>query len=660
MELNKKLEELKPYQLNCNVFDVYSYNGLSMQDLLCQFFTKINECITVSNETIDLAKWLVNEGLEIEVVKKLMMWLEDGTLENIINVNLFNTLNEKINGLSSQLEHMAIINVDYFGAVGDGQNDDTEAIKNCIDYVTNILQNRKKIVFTPGKTYMVDEIYPQSGNTIDCTGAIIKKIPTYKDEYGIISIHKQKNVNIINPKIIGDRETHLGLCGESGHGIRIGGCENVYIHNADISNCWGDGIYLGLPGDTLNNNINLLGEIKVKNCRRQGVSVVYCTNSFIDTIIAEDINGTDPQCALDIEPNRDFESVDNLHINHVVGRRCKNAVNVVLNSPTMNISINKITLENCDRNVWIGNNPEENKNGEVNSDVTSERAITIGEIYVSKCVDRPLVQIRNHTIYYPKITINKVICDRLEFKTVGIGEIERCLILLETRSFSLIGSTTYGNVNIGEINVNNLKSDVKTLNVRNGLTIGSEISIDNVWVGKIYVNDITKLSRPLTQATSHTNFYVDYPNVYSTYGVNATSLMNGFNVVLDEHYSTNTIDIRANLSQCVLYTNKLSFNFNFLEGTRNNVVYLDGVIKDVSSGSLSISNSQDRLYQINKISNKIYITTMFNVAKTNKVVSSSSRPTGVGQGTQVFDGQIGKPIWYKGGGQWVDATGTVV
>ena len=96
MDLNKKLEELKPQQLNCNVFDVYSYNGLSMQDLLCQFFTKINECINISNETIDLAKWLVNEGLEIEVVKKLMLWLEDGTLENIINENIFKSLNEKI------------------------------------------------------------------------------------------------------------------------------------------------------------------------------------------------------------------------------------------------------------------------------------------------------------------------------------------------------------------------------------------------------------------------------------------------------------------------------------------------------------------------------------------------------------------------------------
>src|SRR5699024_2891348 len=133
MDLNKKLEELKPYQLNCNVFDVYSYNGLTMQDLLCQFFTKINECITVSNETIDLAKWLVNEGLEIEVVKKLMIWLEDGTLENIINVNLFNTLNDKINGLSSQLEH--IVNIDL--ATYLINSDITQAFKNALLNIDN-------------------------------------------------------------------------------------------------------------------------------------------------------------------------------------------------------------------------------------------------------------------------------------------------------------------------------------------------------------------------------------------------------------------------------------------------------------------------------------------------------------------------------------------
>ena len=107
MDLNKKIKELKPQQLNCNVFDVYSYNGLTMQDLLCQFFTTINECVKSTNEVIDLTEWLVSVGLEEEVVKKLMALIEDGTVEKLINVNLFKTLNNEINGLSSQLEHKA-------------------------------------------------------------------------------------------------------------------------------------------------------------------------------------------------------------------------------------------------------------------------------------------------------------------------------------------------------------------------------------------------------------------------------------------------------------------------------------------------------------------------------------------------------------------------
>ena len=153
MDLNKKLEELKPYQLNCNVFDVYSYNGLTMQDLLCQFFTKINECITVSNETIDLAKWLVNEGLEIEVVKKLMIWLEDGTLENIINVNLFKTLHDKITNVEKKINFIESeklpCNVKDFGAKGDGLTDDTLAFQNAINSSLN--------VYIPNGEYVVND-----------------------------------------------------------------------------------------------------------------------------------------------------------------------------------------------------------------------------------------------------------------------------------------------------------------------------------------------------------------------------------------------------------------------------------------------------------------------------------------------------------------------
>ena len=125
MKISSKLSELKSVDLNCNVFDVYTYDGLSMQELLCQFFTKINECIKVSNETIDLASWLVNEGLKIEVVNKLMLWLEDGTLENLINVNLFNTLNNKIDNIGKQIHPSG--------------GDDTKAIQDAINNYNNVL-----------------------------------------------------------------------------------------------------------------------------------------------------------------------------------------------------------------------------------------------------------------------------------------------------------------------------------------------------------------------------------------------------------------------------------------------------------------------------------------------------------------------------------------
>ena len=108
-----KINELEPYDLNCNIFDVYSYDGLSMQELLCQFFTKINECVKTSNETIDLAKWLVNEGLKQEVALKLTTWLNDGTLENIINVTLFENLNKKVDNVSSQVDGITLSSVNY-------------------------------------------------------------------------------------------------------------------------------------------------------------------------------------------------------------------------------------------------------------------------------------------------------------------------------------------------------------------------------------------------------------------------------------------------------------------------------------------------------------------------------------------------------------------
>lgn len=124
-----KLDLLRPQDLNCNIFSVYDYDGFSIQELLCVFFEKINECVEIANATFKLAEWLVSVGLAQEVALTLNKWLADGTLKEIINEEIFNDLNLKVNNHSENLsilnkhdENRGYINIKDLGAIGDGHN----------------------------------------------------------------------------------------------------------------------------------------------------------------------------------------------------------------------------------------------------------------------------------------------------------------------------------------------------------------------------------------------------------------------------------------------------------------------------------------------------------------------------------------------------------
>ena len=158
------MEKLKRYDLKCNIFDVYDYDGLSMQELLCQFYTKINECVDLSNSTLDLCEWLVNEGLKQEVAEKLSTWLTDGTLENIINVTLFENLNKKIDDVINTVSDSELIL--KYGAKLDGINDDTEAFRLAIKENNIILNKSYNILFT-------DTINVPNNRILDFGGSII-------------------------------------------------------------------------------------------------------------------------------------------------------------------------------------------------------------------------------------------------------------------------------------------------------------------------------------------------------------------------------------------------------------------------------------------------------------------------------------------------------
>ncbi len=94
-----RIKSLEKCSLNCGVFSIYDYDGYTMQELLCQFFEKINELADSVNNTLELVEWLVNEGLELAVLAQLEIWLEDGTLAELINVTIFEELNAKLDGV---------------------------------------------------------------------------------------------------------------------------------------------------------------------------------------------------------------------------------------------------------------------------------------------------------------------------------------------------------------------------------------------------------------------------------------------------------------------------------------------------------------------------------------------------------------------------------
>lgn len=121
----------------------------------------------------------------------------------------------------------------------------------------------------------------------------------------------RNNITISGGQIIGERKIHTGSGGEWGHGIQISGCTNVTIENIDISQCWGDGIYLGFY-DGPN---KCSGGVTITNCnlhhnRRNNLSITDVSNVTIRNCKFDYASGTDPQYGIDIEPN--------------AGRPCKN------------------------------------------------------------------------------------------------------------------------------------------------------------------------------------------------------------------------------------------------------------------------------------------------------------------------------------------------
>lgn len=181
-------------------------------------------------------------------------------------------------------------------------------------------------------------------NTELIINGTIRLLPNNLKNYNIIAASGNNIIIKGNGTIIGDKHTHTGTEGEWGMGINFNGAENAIVSGLTIKDCWGDCIYVG--GNSRN---VLIEKCKLDHGRRQGISVTKADGVTIRDCSITNVSGTNPQYAIDIEPNkRDY--VDNILIENVTVRDCEGGFKTTRGEAKSGAKtpwIGSVTIRNC-------------------------------------------------------------------------------------------------------------------------------------------------------------------------------------------------------------------------------------------------------------------------------------------------------------------------
>jgi hypothetical protein len=247
-------------------------------------------------------------------------------------------------------------NVMSYGATGDGTTDDTDAIQDAIDD----LPPDGSILYFPAGTYLVTasaagghpalELVSDVKVVLDSAAEIILDANGY-DQYAILSLTSLSNVTIMGGTITGDRATHTGGTGETGHGISVWDCQNVVIDGVTVNNCWGDGI--DVDGTTALTSKN----VTIQNCtsnhnRRCGIAIQNLDTGLIYNNVSTNNDGTSPMSGIGLEPWDAGQSIINVVVsdNTCTG----NDYGMACSGHSGDVSLNTITGNTVSSNIHVG------------------------------------------------------------------------------------------------------------------------------------------------------------------------------------------------------------------------------------------------------------------------------------------------------------------
>lgn len=180
------------------------------------------------------------------------------------------------------------------------------------------------------------------GNTELILNGVIQIIPNEYPRYDIIRANGRDISIRGNGMIVGDKHTHLGSTGEWGMGIRFHEAMNASVSGLTIKDCWGDCIYVG--GNSKN---VLIEKCILDHGRRQGISVTKADGVTIKDCKISNVSGTNPQYAIDLEPNAN-DTVKNILIENVEVVDCEGGFLATIGKRNVEKkNIGKVQIKNC-------------------------------------------------------------------------------------------------------------------------------------------------------------------------------------------------------------------------------------------------------------------------------------------------------------------------
>lgn len=170
------------------------------------------------------------EELPEDLEKLLVGWMEDGTLDDIINQNIFNDLNDTINRVAKRFRF-----VDDFGGDPTGEIDSTEAFDKAFE-------NGNVHVHMAEGTYKVREIKIPSNSVLSGEGKDVTFIKLNDDtpKQNIVITNDEmygeaKNIGLENFTVDGNKFRQDGTLSPAGgslsSNIRFAGVTNGYCYN---------------------------------------------------------------------------------------------------------------------------------------------------------------------------------------------------------------------------------------------------------------------------------------------------------------------------------------------------------------------------------------------------------------------------------------------